>query len=169
MLSKNIEKAINEQINAELYSAFLYLSMAAYFESQNLSGFANWMRIQFQEEQFHAFKFFDYVNERGARVVLDTIEKPKFEWTSSIEVFEETYKHELHITSLINNLMDLAIEEKDHATKSFLNWYIDEQVEEEAGAAALIEQVKLIDGKGHGMLMLDRELAQRVFTPPTNA
>lgn len=169
MLSKKLEQVINEQINAEMYSAYLYLSMSAYFEEQNLSGFANWMKIQFQEEQFHAFKFFDYVNERGGRVVLDAIEKPQIEWKDAVEVFEETYKHEQHVTSLINNLMDVAIEERDHATKSFLNWYIDEQVEEEAGVSGLLEQLKLIDGKGHGMLMLDRELAQRVFTSPTNA
>lgn len=169
MLSKKLEEAINKQINAELYSAYLYLSMAAYFETKNLPGFANWMRVQFQEEQFHAFKFFDYVNERGGRVTLETIEGPRTEWSNPIEVFEETLKHEYHVTSLINNLMDLAIEERDHATKSFLNWYIDEQVEEEANVTALTEQLKLIDGKGHGMLMLDKELATRVFVPPVNA
>lgn len=166
MLNKRLEVAINEQINAELYSAYLYLSMGAYFEAQNLSGFANWMRVQFQEEQFHALKFFDYINERGGKVVLEAIEKPKVDWENAVEVFEETLKHEYHVTSLINNLMDIAIEEKDHATKSFLNWYVDEQVEEEANASALLEQLKLIDGKGHGMLMLDKELATRVFVPP---
>lgn len=169
MLSKKLEEAINKQINAELYSAYLYLSMAAYFETKNLPGFANWMRVQFQEEQFHAFKFFDYVNERGGRVTLETIEGPRTEWGNPVEVFEETLKHEYHVTSLINHLMDLAIEERDHATKSFLNWYIDEQVEEEANVTALTEQLKLIDGKGHGMLMLDKELATRVFVPPVNA
>ncbi|MCT4660764.1 MAG: ferritin [Tissierellales bacterium] len=167
MLKASLEKAINEQITAEMYSAYLYLSMAAYFEEQNLPGFANWMRVQFEEEQFHAMKFFDYVNERGGRVRLGAIEQPQIEWNGPIDVFEETYKHEQHVTSLINNLMDLAIEERDHAMKSFLNWYIDEQVEEEANVTSLLDQLKLIDGKGHGMLMLDRELSQRSFTAPT--
>lgn len=166
MLKTSLEKAINEQINAEMYSAYLYLSMAAYFEEQNLPGFANWMRVQFEEEQFHAMKFFDYVNERGGRVKLGAIEQPQIEWDSPIAAFEATYEHEQHVTSLINNLMDLAIEERDHAMKSFLNWYIDEQVEEEANVTSLLDQLKLIDGKGHGMLMLDIELAQRSFTPP---
>ena len=169
MLNKKVEAAINSQINAELYSAYLYLSMAAYFESENLPGFANWMRVQFEEEQFHGLKMFDYVNERGGRVVLAPIEGPKTEWANIIEVFEETYKHEQHVTSLINNLMDVSIAEKDHASVNFLQWYVNEQVEEEANCEKLLFQLRLIDGKGQGLLMLDRELGTRVFTPPTAA
>lgn len=166
MIQKRVEEAFNIQINAELYSAYLYLSMAAYFEAQNLPGFANWMRVQFQEEQFHAFKMFDFVNERGGRVVLTKIDGPKVEWENVIDVFEEVLKHEQHVTSLINNIMDIAIEEKDHATRSFLNWFVDEQVEEESAAEGIISELKMIDGRGNGIMMMDREFRARVFTPP---
>ena len=165
MIQKRIEEAFNIQINAELYSAYLYLSMASYFEAQNLPGFANWMRVQFQEEQFHAFKMFDFVNERGGRVILTKIDGPKVEWENVIDVFEEVLAHEQHVTSLINNLMDIAIDERDHATRSFLNWFVDEQVEEESTAEAIIAELKLIDGKGNGILMMDREFRARVFNP----
>lgn len=167
MINQRLEKAINEQINAELYSAYLYLSMGAYFEDQGLAGFANWMRVQFEEEQFHGLKFFDYLAERGGRVMLGAIEKPETNWESPLAVFEEVLSHERHVTSLINNLIDIAIEEKDHAAKSFLNWFIDEQVEEEATAENLLHQLKLVEGDGRGLLMLDKELAARTFTPPT--
>jgi ferritin len=166
MINKRVEEAFNIQINAELYSAYLYLSMAAYFEAQNLPGFANWMRVQFQEEQFHAFKMFNFVNERGGRVILTKIDGPKVEWENVVDVYEEVLAHEQHVTSLINNIMDIAIDERDHATKSFLNWFIDEQVEEESAAEAIISELKLIDGKGNGILMMDREFRARVFTPP---
>lgn len=166
MINKRVEEAFNIQINAELYSAYLYLSMAAYFEAQNLPGFANWMRVQFQEEQFHGLKMFDFVNERGGRVILTKIDGPKVEWENVVDVFEEVLSHEQHVTSLINNIMDIAIDEKDHATKSFLNWFIDEQVEEESAAEAIISELKLIDGKGNGILMMDREFRARVFIPP---
>ena len=166
MINQRLEKAINEQINAELYSAYLYLSMGAYFEEQGLEGFANWMRVQFEEEQFHGLKFFNYLAERGGRVLLAAIEQPATEWESPVAVFEEVLKHERHVTSLINNLIDISIEERDHATKSFLNWFIDEQVEEEAAAESLLNQLKLVEGDGRGLLMLDRELSSRTFTPP---
>lgn len=169
MLNKNVEAAINKQINAELYSAYLYLSMAAYFEAENLSGFANWMRVQFEEEQFHALKMFDFINERGGRVQLAPIEGPKVEWTNIIEVFEDTLAHERHVTDLINNLVDVAMAERDHASGNFLKWYVDEQVEEEANVEKLLFQLRLIEGKGQGLLMLDRELATRTFTPPAAA
>jgi len=165
MINKRVEEAFNIQINAELYSAYLYLSMAAYFEAQNLPGFANWMRVQFQEEQFHAMKMFDFVSERGGRVILTKIDGPKVEWENVVDVYEEVLAHEQHVTSLINNIMDIAIDERDHATKSFLNWFIDEQVEEESNAEAIISELKLIDGKGNGILMMDREFRARVFNP----
>lgn len=166
MLNKKIEKKINEQINEELFSAYLYLAMSAYCEDINLPGFANWMSVQFEEEQFHAMKFINYINERGGRVELEALEKPQVEWDSMIDVFEATLKHERHITSKINEIVDLAIEERDHATVSFLNWYVDEQVEEEDTAEGILDQLKMINGQGNGMLMLDREMAARTFTPP---
>jgi len=157
---------LNRQVNAELYSSYLYLSMAAYFESINLKGFANWMKIQAQEEVTHAMKFFDYINERGGRVTLDTIKKPPAEWKSPLDVFENTYKHEVNVTKMINSLVDLAIREKDHATYNMLQWFVAEQVEEEASADAIRQQLKFIGKDGRGLLMLDRELSRRVFTPP---
>lgn len=166
MINKKVEAAINEQINAELYSAYLYLSMAAYFEEQNLSGFANWMRVQFQEEQFHALKMYDYVLERGGKVTLKVIEGPKVEWDGIVDVFEDVHKHEIHVTGLINNLVDVAMGERDHASNNFLSWFVTEQVEEEANVEKILNQLKLIGGKGDGILMLDRELATRVFVPP---
>lgn len=166
MLNKKVENAINEQINAELWSAYLYLSMAAYFEDQGLSGCANWMKIQYQEETAHAMKFFDYVNERGGRVVLKPIEKVDIEWDNAIHVFEETLKHERVVTSLIHKLVDIATEEKDHATFNFLQWFVEEQVEEEASAEDIVNKIKMFEGKGPGMFMMDKELAARTFVDP---
>jgi ferritin len=166
MINPRLEQAINNQINAELYSAYLYLSMAAYFEDANLPGFANWMRVQFEEEQFHGMRFLNYLVERGGRVKLEAIEKPRFEWNGVLEVFEETLEHEKHVTALINNIADIAEEEKDRATRNLLIWFIDEQVEEEGAAEKIINELKMIGGEGHGMLMLDREFAARTFVPP---
>jgi ferritin len=167
MINSKVEKAINEQINKEYFSAYLYLSMAAYCEKESLSGIANWMKIQFEEEQFHAMKFFNYINERGGTVTLTSLEDPKTEWKNVIEVFEDTLEHERFITKSINDIMEIAIEERDHATVSFLNWYIDEQVEEEANAETILNRLKLINGEGNGILMLDKEMSTRVFVPPT--
>lgn len=167
MLKPKIEKAINEQINAELWSAYLYLSMSAYLEDQGLPGFANWMKIQWQEEVSHAMKFFDYVNERGGRVVLKPIAEVQTEWNGPVDVMEETLKHERIVTGLINDIADLAMEERDHATLNMLQWYIAEQVEEEATAEELLTQLKMIDGKGHAMLMMDKDLGSRTFVDET--
>ncbi len=166
MLSKKLESELNKQLNAELYSAYLYLSMAAYYESKNLKGFANWMNVQAQEEQVHGMKLYDYINERGGRVQLAAIEAPPVEWSSVVDVFDNVYSHEQKVTGLINNLVNIATEEKDHATVNFLQWFVAEQVEEEASASEVLEQLKFIDGKGSGIFMLDRELKQRVFSPP---
>jgi len=166
MIKDRVAKAINEQINAEFYSAFLYLSMSAHFQGEDLGGFASWMNVQFQEEQFHALKFFNYLAERGGKVELETIEKPEISWESPIAVFEETLAHERVVTGLINNLMDIALEERDHATVSFLGWFIDEQVEEESTAEGILNQLKRINGEGNGLFMIDKELGARVFTPP---
>lgn len=166
MLKQNVEKALNQQINAELYSAYLYLSMSAHFQAMNLKGFANWMRMQAMEEFSHADRFSAFVLDRGGRVQLTAIEGPPVSWKSALAVFQDTYRHEQKVTGLINALVDLAIKEKDHATNNFLQWFVNEQVEEEAHAEELVQQLKLIGDAGHGLLMLDRELAQRVFTPP---
>lgn len=167
MIKEKIEEAINKQINAELYSSYLYLSMSAYFELINLKGCANWMRVQTQEELVHVMKFYDYLIERGGRVVLSSIESPPTEWASPLAVFEHAYQHEQKVTGLINNLVNLAIAEQDHATNNFLQWFVSEQVEEEASADEVVQKIKLMGDAHGGLFMLDRELAQRVFSPPT--
>ena len=167
MLNQKLEDAINEQITAEFYSAYLYLSMAAYFSAMNLSGFENWMKVQTQEELFHGMKFYTYVNEKGGRVVMDAIEKPDIDWANPASVFEHIYKNEQKVTALINSLMDLAIQENDHATNIFLQWFVTEQVEEEASASEILEKLKMIGDNSNALLMLDKELSARVFTMPT--
>jgi len=166
MISKKMEKALNEQVNAELFSAYLYLSMEAYFKSMNLNGFANWMRVQTQEEITHAMKIYEFINERGGRIILKTVDGPDTEWDSPLTVFKAVYEHEQKVTGLINNIVNLAIEEKDHATNTFLQWFVNEQVEEESSADDMVQQLKMMEKAPGGLFMLDRELAQRVFTPP---
>lgn len=167
MINPRVQNAINEQINAEVWSAYMYLSMSAYFASEGLNGFANWMRVQWQEELSHALKFFDYLVERGVQPILKPIDKVPDKWNSTLEAMKETLKHEQHVTALINNIMDVAIEEKDHATKSMLQWFIDEQVEEEASAQEIIDSLNLLGDKGHGIFMLDKELKIRQFVDQT--
>ena len=169
MLSKVMQDAINEQIKNELYSAYLYLSMAAYGEAANLPGFAHWMRLQNQEEVLHAVKFFDFVNSRGGRVVLQAIDQPPVEFESPLDVFEKTLEHERKVTALIHQLYELALEENDYATQAMLQWFIEEQVEEEQSAAQVVETLKMIGDNTHALLMLDRELGSRVeaASPPT--
>lgn len=169
MLKEKMLNALNEQINAEQYSAFLYLSMCAWFEDKGLSGFANWMYVQYQEELTHANKFFTYINERSGRAKLKAIEQVPVDFENVIEVVEKTLEHEQKVTSLINNLVDIAVEERDHATQSFLQWFVDEQVEEEANVEKLLDALKLTKGEGNGLFMLDRELLQRTFKDPTAA
>jgi ferritin len=166
MVNKKIEGALNQQVNAELYSSYLYLSMSAYFQSINLPGFANWMRVQAQEELVHAMKFYDFINERGARVMLQQVKAPPAAWSSPLDVFENTYKHEQKVTGLINDLVNLAVGERDHATNIFLQWFVTEQVEEEASADEVVQKLKLVGDDSGGLFMLDGEMGQRVFTPP---
>jgi ferritin len=154
-------KAINKQINAELYSSYLYLAMAAYFEANNWLGFAQWMKVQSKEENSHAMKFYEYLVERGGRVILSDIEAPAKEWKSPLDVFEAVYAHEVKVTALINDLLKVAREEGDAATESMLKWFIDEQVEEEANAMLTLEKLKLIKDSVNGLLMLDHELGER--------
>jgi ferritin len=169
MLKKSLEKAMNEQIVAELYSSYLYLSMASYFQSKNLDGMANWMRVQVQEELSHGMKFYDYIIERGGRVKLGAIEQPENEWASPLAVFEAAYAHELLVTSRINALVDLAAKEKDHASANFLEWFVNEQVEEEASADAIVQKLRMFADAPQVLYMLDKELTTRVFTPPAAA
>ena len=166
MLSKKMEKAINQQINAEFYSSYLYLAMATYFESISLGGFSSWMRQQVQEELFHAMKMFDFVCERGGRVILEAIDKPPSKWKSPLDAFENVLSHEQKVTGLINDLVNLALDERDHASNIFLQWFVSEQVEEEATAGTLVDKLKLIGKDANGLFMLDTELGQRVFTLP---
>jgi len=168
MLSEKMNVAINEQINKELFSEYLYLSMSAWFESEGLPGFASWMAVQAQEEHFHAMKLYGYINERGGRVILEAIDKPESEFGNPAKAFDATMEHEQFITSSINGLVDLAIELKDHATNQFLQWYVEEQVEEEASAQGIIDKLKWIGDNGNALLMMDRELGARVFTPPAS-
>ena len=167
MLSGKMEKALNDQIQAEIYSAYLYLSMEAYFQSINLAGFDSWMQVQYQEEMAHAMKFYGFINERGGRVILQAIDAPPDQWDSPLAAFETTLQHEQTVTARINDLVDVAIAERDHATNNFLQWFVAEQVEEEDSANSVIEQIKLFGDAG--LFMLDRELGQRVFTPPSAA
>ncbi len=166
MLSEKMQEALNTQINKELYSSYLYLSMAAWCESVNLGGFANWMIIQAREEVSHTEKLFGFLNERGGRVLLQPIEGPPTEWGSVLEVFEQVLEHERLVTGLIHGLVKLARSEDDYATEAFLQWFVSEQVEEEATASGVVEKLKLAGEQGSGLFMLDREMGTRVFTPP---
>ena len=166
MLSKKMENALNEQVNREFFSAYLYLSMAAYFESLSLPGFARWMRVQTQEELLHAMKMYDHINERSGQVILKAIDAPETKWTSPKAAFGAAYEHEKFITGSINDLVTAARKENDHATDVFLQWYVTEQVEEEQNASTIANQLKLIGDSSQSLLMLDRELGARVFTMP---
>ncbi|MFO7577959.1 MAG: ferritin [Pelovirga sp.] len=165
MLSEKLASAINDQIQFEHYSAFIYKSMEAYFTAEDLPGMANWMNIQFQEEMAHAEKMFHFVCETGGRVVLQGMESPHREYSSALEVFETALEHEQIVTSRINNLMDLAQQEKNHAAQIFLQWFVTEQIEEEASAGHIIAKLKRVQGDGRGLMMIDQELAQRTFVP----
>lgn len=169
MLSDRMNQAINDQVKWEMYSSYLYLSMSAYCQDLGLSGFANWMRVQAQEEMFHAMKFYDYVLERGGKITLQAIDAPPATWSGPLEVFEKTLEHERHVTARINDLVNVAIDERDHATNIFLQWFVSEQVEEEDSVNDMLNKLRLINGEGQGMLMLDKDLATRVFTPPVAA
>ncbi|MEE0951994.1 MAG: ferritin [Paludibacteraceae bacterium] len=167
MIAKRLEEAINAQINAEMWSAYLYLSMSAYCQDKGLSGIANWFAIQFKEEQDHAQIFYNYLISRGGRVLLQPIAAVETEWASPLAAFEATYEHEQKVTSLINNLMQIAVDEKDFAAQSRLNWFIDEQVEEEETAMDIINKLRMLDGNSYGLYMLDQELGARVYTTPS--
>lgn len=164
MISKPLEAAINAQINAELWSAYLYLSMSTYCQDAGFPGIANWFAIQFKEEQDHAMILLNYLQSRDGRVLLAPIDAVETEWASPLAAFEATLKHEQKVTSLINNLMALAVEEKDFALQTRLNWFVEEQVEEEENARDLIQKFRLVGDNGYGLYQLDQELAARVYT-----
>lgn len=158
MISKKMQDAINDQINAEFYSSYFYLSMSAYCESENYKGFAEWFRLQAEEEKMHGFKLFHYLQERGGRVILKAIDEPPSDFKSIQDTFEQTLEHERKVTSLINNLNKLAIEENDYATQAHLQWFISEQVEEEATAEDILNQIKMVEGKPGNLFYIDRHI-----------
>jgi len=166
MLNERMAEALNTQLNKEIYSAYLYLSMSACSSFIGMKGFANWFMVQYQEEMVHAMKIYNYVDSQGGQVKLMAVEQPATEFESALEMFEKTLEHEKFITKSINDLVNLAIEEKDHATNIFLQWFVTEQIEEEGNDNDIISKLKLVGDKGNGLFMIDRELASRVFTPP---
>lgn len=166
MLGKKLEKALNDQLNYELYSAYVYASMAAWFDSVDMPGFSSWMQIQVREEMVHVQKLFSFISERDGRVKLAQVHEPPFEWESAIAAFQNAYEHECGVSSRIHALVDMAREEKDHAVENFLQWFVTEQVEEEASTKTIVQQLKFLGEDRHALFMIDRELGQRVFTPP---
>lgn len=166
MLSKKLAQELNNQMNNEFFSEYEYLSMAAYFHAENLDGIANYFHVQAQEEHFHAMKIFHFILDKGGKVELQQIAKPDVNFKSNIEVFEKALAHEKKVTKSINDLMDEAIKNNDHAVNSFLKWYVDEQVEEESSASKALGKMQIIGGKGEGLLFIDQEFAQRTFVPP---
>ena len=167
MLSKEMAVSLNEQINKEMYSAYLYMSMSAHSSYIGLNGFANWFMVQYHEEMAHAMKIYDYLDDQGVKVDIMAIEKPLNDFGSPLDMFEKTLQHEKFITRSINELVDLAIAEKDHATNIFLQWYVTEQIEEEKNDNEIISKLKLA-GDGNGLFMIDKELGARVFVPPAS-
>lgn len=165
-ISEKMEEALNFQINKEFYSSYLYLSMAAHFDSMGLAGFANWMKVQAQEEDAHAMGIYNHIIRRGGKVNLDKIDAPQTSWDNILGVFEHVLEHEKYITSLINDLADTADDLKDKAAASFIKWYIDEQVEEESSAKDIIDKLKLINCNGNAIFALDHAFAARTFTAP---
>jgi ferritin len=161
MIDSKMADALNDQINAELYSSYLYLAMAADLSSRNFNGFAQWMRVQAQEELIHAMKLYDYLIQRGGAVRLAQVDAPATSWDSVLSAFEDAYEHEKYVTGRINSLVDLAEELRDHATRSFLQWFVDEQVEEEATADEVVGKLRMVSDSGNGMLMMDRDLGAR--------
>ncbi|HBZ35088.1 MAG TPA: ferritin [Rikenellaceae bacterium] len=167
-INSKVEEVLNKQINAEFWSAHLYLSMSAYFETRALRGFANWMKVQYQEELTHAIKIFDFINSRGGVVKLEAIPEVPVTWNSILLVFEETYYQECKVTEKINHCYEVALSEKDHAAANMLQWFIDEQAEEEESALQIVDQLKLIgEDNGQAIYLLDKELGARVFVDST--
>jgi len=161
MFTEKVQQAMNDQIQHEIESAYIYLSMAAYFDAENFPGFAQWMKIQYEEEMAHAFRFYDYINDRGGRVKLQPVDQPPVEFDSPLAAFQAALEHEQKITADIDRLYAMAIDEKDYPSQTFLQWFIDEQVEEEQHVGEVVENLKMVGDNTHAILMLDRELGQR--------
>ena len=168
MLNKKIENALNEQINKEIYSAYLYMAMSAHSTNIGLPGFANWFMVQYNEEMEHAMKIYNYVNDQGGKIHLKAIDEPPSTFKDPMDMFKKTLKHEQFVTKSINTLMDLAIKENDHATQIFLQWFVTEQIEEEGNDNDIIAKLDLAGTKGNGLFMIDKELATRIYTPPSD-
>lgn len=166
MISDSLQEAMNKQINEEIYSAYVYAAMSSWCEENNLKGCAHWMRTQTDEELGHARRFVNYIHDRGGTVTYEALKAPKGKWKTPIEAFEAAYEHECHISKCINSLAVMAMKEQDHATHAFLNWFVQEQVEEESTVADIVSQLKLVEGAPGGLFLIDRELAQRVENPP---
>ncbi|HAH33103.1 MAG TPA: ferritin [Elusimicrobia bacterium] len=166
-INKKVEEAINKQVNAEFYSAYLYLGMSASCTGMNLKGMANWLYVQAQEEMTHAMKFYRFVLERGGGSKFPAIEGVRADWKTPLEMFTAAYEHEQKVTAMINNIVDIALAERDHATASMLNWFVDEQVEEEANSSEIADKLKLINDSKEGLFMLDKDLSARVFVDST--
>lgn len=169
MLSTKMEEALNEQLNKELYSAYLYLAMSAHSTHVGLPGFANWFMVQYHEEMDHAMRIYRYINDQGGKVKLAAIDEPPSEFEDAMDMFQKTLKHEQFITKSIHELMNLAIQERDHATQIFLQWFVTEQIEEEGNDNEIIAKLELAGKEGNGLFMIDKELAARVYTPPAEA
>lgn len=167
MIGKKMEKALNEQVNKEMYSAYLYMSMSSWAESNGLKGFANWFMVQYHEEMLHAMKIYEYIIRQGGRVKLAAIKEPLSDFGGPLDMFKKTYEHEKFITKSINDLIDIAIAEKDHASQIFLQWYVTEQIEEEENDTTILGQLKMVGEAKEGLYMLDKELATRMTTVPT--
>jgi ferritin len=166
MIDEKMQKALNQQIKEEFYSSYLYISMSAHFQAEGLSGFSNWFRIQAQEELAHTVRVFDFIGDRGGRVEFHSVEAPPVDWESPIAAFEAVLQHEQEVTARINTLIELSFEVRDHATSSFLQWFVDEQVEEEGSVQDILAKLRLVGNDGQGLFMVDQELAKRVYTPP---
>jgi ferritin len=166
MIKQRVQDALNEQINVEIYSSYMYFSMASWFDSISLDGFSHWLRVQALEELTHVQKFSGFLTERSGRALMTAVDAPPTDWASPLACFEEVYDHECKVTELINRLMDVALEERDHATVSFLQWFVDEQIEEEANTDAVVQKLKMVEGNRGGLFMLDREMDTRTFVMP---
>ncbi|MBN2163466.1 MAG: ferritin [Pontiellaceae bacterium] len=164
MISKDMQKALNEQVNKEFYSAYLYLAMSAYCSTAGLPGFAHWMRLQYEEENLHVTKMYDYILDQGGEVDLKMIEEPPKEFGTPLEIFEKTLEHEQFITKSIHNLMGLAVDERDYATQAFLQWYVTEQVEEEANVQDVLNPLRMVGNDKGGLMMIDQKLGGRAVS-----
>lgn len=168
IISKKMEESINKQINAEMYSSYLYLSMATYFDAENLKGMASWMKVQAQEEMVHTMKFYSYIYDRGGKVTLKAIDAPMVEWKSPLQVFEAAYDHEQKITMMIHDLVKIARNENDFTSDVFLSWFVNEQIEEEASSSEIVEKIKMVGSSNQVLYLLDKELGARAFKFPAS-